>query len=79
MLNKLFPEIVGGVMLLIYTSTSEKSWNADSPISVTLLGTVILVRPEQYANAPSPILVTLFGIAMLVRFECPLNAYTPIS
>ena len=36
---------------------------------VTLLGIVMLVRPEQSANAALPMLVTLLGIVMLVRPE----------
>ena len=39
---------------------------AYSPMVVTLLGIVILVRPLQPLNALSPMLVTLLGIVMLV-------------
>jgi hypothetical protein len=38
-----------------------------SPILVTLLGMVTLVRLEHCWNALSPILVTLLGIVTLVR------------
>ena len=38
-----------------------------SPMLVTLLGIVMLVRPVQYSKAPFPMLVTLLGIVMLVR------------
>ena len=41
--------------------------NAPSPILVTLLGIVTLVRPLQPENAQSPILVTPFEIVTLVR------------
>ena len=36
---------------------------------VTLLGIVMLVRPEQSENALLSMLVTLLGIVMLVRPE----------
>ena len=40
---------------------------AQSPMLVTLLGIVMLVRPVQYLKALYPMLVTLLGIVMLVR------------
>lgn len=41
--------------------------NASSPMVVTLLGIVILVRFEQPLNAQLPMLVTLSGIITLVN------------
>ena len=38
-----------------------------SPMRVTLLGIVMLVRPVQFQKASSPMRVTLLGIVMLVR------------
>ena len=48
--------------------------NAKSPIEVTPLGIVMLLRPEQILNAPFPIEVTLSGIVMLVRLVQLWNA-----
>ena len=44
------------------------------PMLVTLLGILMLVRPEQLSNASSSILVTLFGITTLVSPEQYWNA-----
>ena len=52
----------------MYTDSREsQSWNAPSPIDVTLSGIVILVRLMQLKNAESAMLVTLFGIVMFLR------------
>ena len=49
-------------------------WNALAPILVTLLGTVIDVKPEQLANALYPMLVTLLGMETEVRLRQSQNA-----
>ena len=41
--------------------------NAQSPMLVTLLGIVTLVKFVQPSNAKSPILVTLLGIVILAK------------
>lgn len=48
--------------------------NVPSPIAVTLLGIVILVKLMHPKNAIVPILVTLFGITILTRLIQPKNA-----
>ena len=52
--------------------------NASFPISVTLLGIVILVRLLQSLKAAPPIIVTLSGIVILVRLWQLRNASNPI-
>jgi hypothetical protein len=42
--------------------------NVLSPIAAMLLGSVMLVRPEQFRNALFPRLVTLAGIVTPVKF-----------
>ena len=49
-----------------------------SPMLVTLLPIVTLVRLVQSENAESPMLVTLLGIVTLVRLEQPENAESPM-
>ena len=51
--------------------------NAPSPMLVTLLGIVTLVRLEQFSNTANPMLVTLSGIVTLVRAGCS-NASSPM-
>ena len=48
------------------------------PISITLLGIVIVVRLLQYPKATSPMLVTLSGILMVVRPLQSLKAVAPM-
>ena len=43
--------------------------NATSPMLVTLVPIVTLVRSSQIRNAPSPMLVTLSGMVTLVRLH----------
>jgi hypothetical protein len=50
--------------------------NADSPMLVTPLGMVMLLKPL-LSNAESPILVTLLGIVTLVSPVQPSNASSP--
>ena len=50
-----------------------------TPILVTLLGIVTLVRVVQPWNAEPPILVTLLGIVTLVRLVQPKNALSPMA
>ena len=52
--------------------------NAKSPILVTLLGMLILVRLLHWENAASSMLVTLLGIVMLARLEHPKKARRPM-
>ena len=55
-----------------------QSWNAESPMHVTLSGMVILVKPEQPWKADSPMLVMLLGMVILVKLEQPWNAEVPM-
>ena len=55
-----------------------QNWNARSPMLVTLLPMVTLVRPEQVANAKDPMLVTLLGMVRLVSAAQPANALYPM-
>lgn len=60
--------MVGGVKPRKFMLVKEPQYqNAQLPILVTLLDTVMLVRELQKANAQLPILVTLFGIVMLLK------------
>ena len=43
--------------------------NADSPMSVTLLGISIFVKPEQFLKAPYSMLLTFEGILMYFKLE----------
>ena len=52
--------------------------NAAIPIDVTLLGTVIVVKPLQSLKAPSPIVIMLFAIVTLDKLLHPLKQLSPI-
>ena len=52
--------------------------NAYSPMLVTELEIVMLVRPVHSKNAWPPMLVTEFGIVMLVSPVQPENAWSPM-
>lgn len=65
---------------VIYTySKSVSSLNASVPISVTLVGILILRSAVQPWNAYSPIVVTPSGIVTLVSEAQLLNASFPIK
>ena len=59
--------------LIIFFNLSQPL-NAFSPILVTELGIVTLVRPEQSRSAELPIVVTELGMITLVRPEQYWNA-----
>lgn len=69
-------KIMSGILTLSISIMDEwmvfkdlQSSKASSPMLVTLLGMVILVREEQPLNADCPIFVTLLGISIDVRLE----------
>ena len=66
----------GNVKVQLYSSKTNPM--DSSPRTVTLFGTVMLLRLLQPKNAYEPILVTLSGIVMLVRLSQAVNASFPM-
>ena len=52
----------------------EHSWNALSPMLVTLLGTVIAVNPRAFLNASFPIVCKLLDKLIVCKFNRFLKA-----
>ena len=53
--------------------------NASGAIVVTVCGTTILSRDEQFENAPLKIEETLFGSSTVFTVPLSLNAFEPID
>jgi len=64
---------------LLFFVKLKQSLNAAQPISVTLLGMLMLVNPVQQLNASASIDLTLFGIVILVSPKQKANALSPIT
>src|ERR1039457_4092281 len=71
-MNALSPMLVTPVPMVALIK--PLCWNAETPILVTLLGIVTLVRLEQLKKAIAPMLVRRFPSAILVRLVQPLKA-----
>ena len=65
-----------GILILV---RPLQSWNAFSPMSVTLSGMIISVRLVHPAKAYLSIVVTPAGMSASVNPVQPWNALTPIS
>ena len=57
----------------LITKPEDTPAKAQSPISVTVFGTVTALREAQSAKAPAPIDVTFSGITILLRAAHPEN------
>ena len=63
----MFDNIGGVTALIVIPWLQSLKPKALSPILVTPLPIVTLVRPLQVSKAPLPILVTLLGMSKLIR------------
>ena len=65
-------------MVTLIRGSPTNPLNAETPMLVTPLPRVMLVRLEHPENAKSPMLVTLLGIVTLVSLEHLTNAPSPM-
>ena len=80
LLNLVFnPPFCNGALLSIITEVKPMHSENAAPISVTLFGIVISVKPVQPANALEPMDVTLFGIVISVKPVQLWNALSPMD